>query len=286
MTRDLPMNRTRNGRTARQLVTVLGILTAAIAWTGQAVAQMEHGNMQGGSPPPDARDPHAYSDGLRRAPDRPLRLADEDYFGSVLFDRLELVRTGGENAGAYDMQARFGRDYDRAVLKAEGEVTNGKLEESRTELLWGHAVAAYWDTQLGARHDGGHDLPGRSWLAVGVQGLAPYWFHVDAIAYVGEDWRSALRLEVEYELLFTQRLVLQPRMDANFYGKDDPERMLGSGLADAVVGLRLRYEILREFAPYVGIEYAAKFGSTADYAKAAGDETGQTRYVAGLRIWY
>jgi len=286
MNRNVPMNRTRNGRTARQLVTVLVIMGAATAWTGRAVAQMDHGSMQGGSPPPDARDPHAYSDGLRRAPDRPLRLADEDYFGSVLFDRLELVRTGGENTGAYDMQARFGRDYDRAVLKAEGEVADGKLDDTRTELLWGHAVAAYWDTQLGARYDGGHDLPGRSWLAVGVQGLAPYWFHVDASAYVGESWSSALRLELEYELLLTQRLVLQPRVDANFYGKDDPERMLGSGLSNAVVGLRLRYEILREFAPYVGIEYAAKFGGTADYAKAAGDESGQTRYVAGLRVWY
>jgi copper resistance protein B len=188
--------------------------------------------------------------------------------------------------GAYDLQARLGRDYDRAVLKAEGDVAHGDLEETSTELLWSHAVAAYWDAQLGVRYDSGQDRPARSWLAFGVQGLAPYWFEIDATAYLGENGRSALRLEAEYELLFSQRLILQPRVEANFYGERDPELMLGSGLSDAVAGIRLRYEIRREFAPYIGIEYAAKFGDTADFAKAAGDETGQTRYVAGLRIWY
>ncbi len=263
------------------------VLALALAAPGTpAAAGMDHGSMQGGSPPPGARDPHAYSDGLTRAPDRPLVLADEHYYGSLLVDRLEFVQTRDASAGAYDLQARFGRDYERAVLKAEGEVMDGRLEDARTELLWSHAVAAYWDTQLGVRHDGGEGRPGRSWLAFGIQGLAPYWFEIDLTAYAGDDGRSALRLEAEYELLLTQRLVLQPRLEANFYGKRDPELMLGAGLSEAVAGIRLRYEIRREFAPYIGIEYAAKFGGTADYATAAGDETGQTRWVAGLRVWY
>ena len=123
-------------------------------------------------------------------------------------------------------------------------------------------------------------------LAFGVEGLAPYWFEIDATAYVGDEGRSALRFAVEYELLLTQKLVLQPRIEANFYGQPDAELALGAGLSSAVAGLRLRYEIRREFAPYVGIEWAGKYGSTADYAQAAGAETKETRFVAGLRFWF
>ena len=248
--------------------------------------QMDHGSMQGGSPPPDARDPHAYSGCLVFGPDRQLQMADEHSFHSIMIERLELVRTREQNSGAYELKARYGRDYDRAVLKAEGEVEDGRMEEARTELFWSHAVAAYWDAQLGVRYDSGAGRPGRSWLAFGVEGLAPYWFELDATAYVGDEGRSALRFAVEYELLLTQKLVLQPRIEANFYGKPDVELALGAGLSSAVAGLRLRYEVRREFSPYVGIEWAGKYGSTADYAQAAGAETKETRFVAGLRFWF
>jgi len=246
---------------------------------------VDHGSMQGGSAPPDARDPHAYSGGLRFGPDRQLKMADEMSFGSLLVDRLEVAHTRERTTGQYELQARFGRDYDRLVLKAEGEVADGRSEEARTELLWGHAVAAYWDTQLGVRYDSGAG-PDRGWLAFGIQGLAPYWFEIDATAYVGDEGRTALRLEADYELLLTQKLILQPRIEANFYGKRDAERALGSGLSDLAAGIRLRYEIRREFAPYVGIERAGKFGATADYARAAGEETKETRLVAGVRFWF
>jgi copper resistance protein B len=247
-----------------------------------ATPRMDHGSMQGGSPPPDARDPHAYSGGYTRGP---LRLGDEHRFGSLLVDRFESVRGRDNTATEYDLQAWYGRTYDRAVLKAEGDVDGGKLHDARTELLWGHAVAAYWDTQLGVRHDSGVK-PDRNWLAVGVQGLAPYWFEVDATAYVGEGGRTALRLDAEYELLLTQKLILQPRLEANFYGKSDAARERGSGLADATAGVRLRYEIRREFAPYVGIEWAGKYGGTADFARAAGGRTRQSQLVAGVRFWF
>ncbi len=243
---------------------------------------MDHGSMQGGPPPADARDPHAYSGGYARGP---LQLADERSTGSLLMDRFESVRGRDNTETAYDLQAWYGRLYDRAVLKAEGEFDGGKLHDARTELLWGHAVGAYWDTQLGVRHDSGVK-PERNWLAFGVQGLAPYWFEVDATAYVGEQGRTALRLEAEYELLLTQKLVLQPRFEANFYGKRDDARERGSGLSDAVAGVRLRYEIRREFAPYVGIEWAGKYGGTADHARAAGERTRESRLVAGLRFWF
>ena len=260
----------------------------------QRTAAMNHGDMQmqGGSAPPDARDPDAYSGGftLQSGPyalggKQRLHLADEASFGSILFDNFETVRSGGKNSGAYDVLARFGRDYDKLVIKAEGEVASGKLQEARTEALWSHAVSTFWDTQLGVRHDSGIG-PNRTWLAFGVQGLAPYWFNIDAAAYVGSSGRTALRLGAEYELLFTQRLIVQPRIEANFYGKSDAARNIGKGFSDVTTGVRVRYEFSRQFAPYVGVEWANRFGETADLLRAAGEPTRSTRYVGGVRFWF
>lgn len=259
------------------------ILVLVMAGMNGASA-MEMESMQGGSAPPDARDPHAYSGGYPIRPDR-LTLADEHSFGSLLMDRFEAVRRDGNTSAAYDLQAWYGSTYDRAVLKAEGEYDDGRFEEASTELLWSHAVAAFWDTQLGLRQDGGEG-PDRTWLAFGVQGLAPYWFEIDATGYVGEGGRTALNLEVEYELLLTQKWILQPRIEANFHGKDDRELGVGSGLSGITAGVRLRYEIRREFAPYLGVEWAGTFGDTKDLARAAGEDTSETRLVAGLRFWF
>lgn len=259
------------------------------------VQGMDHGemNMQGGPAPADARDPHAYSGGYTlesgpysRPGPRELRLADEHSFGGLLVDRFEWTHANGAgNASAYDIQGWFGRDYDRLVVKAEGDVAKGKLEEARTELLWGHAIATFWDTQLGVRYDSGAG-PDRSWMALGVQGLAPYWFEVDAAAYVGDVGRTALRLGAEYELLITQKLILQPRFELNAYGKSDVDRGIGSGLSEVQAGVRLRYAFTRQFAPYIGIERASKLGQTADLARADGEKTGETRWVAGMRFWF
>lgn len=119
-----------------------------------------------------------------------------------------------------------------------------------------------------------------------MQGLAPYWFEVEATAYVGENGRSAVRAEASYDLLFTQRLILQPNVEINLYGKNDPAREIGSGLSDVDFGLRLRYEIRRQFAPYVGVSWQRKFGKTADFARADGKATRDTRFVVGVRIWF
>ncbi|SOZ67416.1 CopB ATPase, Copper resistance protein B precursor [Cupriavidus taiwanensis] len=261
----------------------------------EAAPAMDHGDMkmQGGSAPPDARDPHAYSGGYQLGvgqyalgDKRQLVMADEHLFASVLVDRLEWAHANGSNAAAYEAQAWFGNSFDKLVLKAEGEASKGKLHEARTELLWGHAVASYWDTQLGLRNDAGSGRPARNWLAFGVQGLAPYWFEVDATAYVGTSGRTALRLSAEYELLLTQRLILQPRIEANLYGKNDPEVGIGSGLSNGTVGLRLRYEFSRQFAPYIGVERYQTFGNTADMLRTAGGKSGETRFVAGVRVWF
>jgi len=241
--------------------------------------------VQGGSPPPDARDPHAYSGGYDFRPTPRLRLADEHSLGALWVDRFEMVRSSDNTSVAYDLQGWYGRDYDRAVIKAEGDYDNGKLESSNTELLWSHAVSGYWDAQLGARYESGTG-PNRGWLAVGMQGLAPYWFELDITAYVGDSGRTAVGLEAVYELLFTQKLILQPRLEAMAYGKSDDARGLGSGLSDMALGLRLRYEIRREFAPYVGVEWAGTFGGTADNVRSEGQDSNETRVVAGVRFWF
>lgn len=261
---------------------------------GQA-ADMDHGDMQmqGGSAPPDARDPHAYSGGYQLGvgkyaigPARSLHMADEHVFASVLVDRLEWVKGNQSNAAAYEAQAWIGGTYNKFVIKAEGEAEKRKIHEARTELLWGHSIATYWDTQLGVRNDAGYGRPTRNWLAFGVQGLAPYWFELDATGYVGTEGRTALRLSAEYELLITQRLILQPRMEANLYGKNDREIGIGSGLSSGAVGVRLRYEISRQFAPYIGIERYQTFGNTADMVRTSGGRSGETRFVAGVRMWF
>lgn len=255
---------------------------------------MDHGDMQmqGGSAPDDARDPHENSGGfsLESGPyvlpgPRQLRMADEQTLAALMVNRLERVNSENANSTVYDAQAWIGRDYNKLVLKAEGDIVAGKLEEASTGLFWSHAIASYWDTQLGLRYDSG-DAPDRRWLAFGVQGIAPYWFEIDAMAYIGEGGRTALNLGAEYELLLTQKLVLQPRIDTNFYGESDTTRGQGSGLSDLSAGLRLRYEILREFAPYVGVEWARKLGQTADFSRLAGEDTSETRWVAGLRFWF
>jgi copper resistance protein B len=235
---------------------------------------------------PDVRDPHAYAEGTDFGPLGQPRLSDQHNFGALIVDRLEAVNSQDNSSLAYELQAWYGRTFDRLTLKAEGDVDSGRLQESETELLWSHAVAAFWDTQLGVRYDGGVE-PDRKWLAAGIQGLAPYWFEVNATAYVGEHGDvCALQLSGEYDLLLTQRLILRPQIEAVLYGQSDDVRQTGSGLSDLEVGLRLRYEFTRQFAPYIGVEWAGKFGDTADFAKAANERTDETRWVAGLRMWF
>ena len=245
-------------------------------------------NMQGGAPPADARDPDAYADGLVLGPMPGMHMADGDRYGRILLDQFEGYTGNDGNAGsgvAVNADAWYGTDLDKAWFKVEGGRSNGLLTETRTELLWNHAIDIYWGTQLGIRHDFGGG-PGRTYAALGLQGLAPYWFDIEATAYVGEGGRTALRFESEYELLLTQRLVLQPDFEVNLYGKTDPERDIGSGFADVDIGLRLRYEFTRKFAPYIGVSWNRKLGNTARLARDAGSTVSATQFVAGIRIWY
>lgn len=239
------------------------------------------------------RSPHAYSGGFERergpyalpASDQ-VHLADEQSFSRLLFNRLESLDKQHRDAARFDVQVWYGPTYDHAVLKTEGEVHGGSIVEARSELLWSTAISRFWDSQFGVRVDHGEG-PSRSWLAGGVQGLAPYWFDIHATAFLGENGRSALSFEAEYEFKLTQRMIIKPRIDMNFYGKDDKERGIGSGLSSGAVGIRFQYQIDRQFAPYFGVEREARFGETADIARRSlGETVRETRWMAGIRIWY
>ncbi len=242
-------------------------------------------SMQGGVAPPDARDPNLYADGLTLGNMPGMEMEDKAIYAQLLLDRLEMFRSSRNHGQTLDAQGWIGGDIDKLWFKVDGERNKGKLGATRTEVLWDHAIATYWGAQAGIRHDFG-DGPGRTWAALGVQGLAPYWFGVQATAYVGQGGRTALRFEPEYDLLLTQRLVLQPNVKVSLYGKNDPQRGIGSGLSEAEAGLRLRYEFSRKFAPYVGVVHNRKFGTTARYANEAGQAAGETRVVGGVRIWF
>ncbi len=211
-----------------------------------------------------------------------MGMDDRARVGMFALDRLEYVEGG---AKAWSVQAWYGGDFDKLWLRSEGRHADSEVEHADVELLWSHAIAPFWDSQIGVRQDFGRG-PDRTWAAFGVQGLAPYWFERAATAYVGTQGRTALRVEADYELLLTQRLVLQPRLELNAYGKDDRAAGIGSGLADAGFGLRLRYEIRREIAPYVGVEWTRSFGDTADFARADGHDASDMQWVVGLRAWF
>lgn len=242
-------------------------------------------SMQGGKAPPDARSPD-YSDGYRYTSMPGMDMDDHALLGMLLIDQLELTHDNhGANAAFLDAEGWYGGDINKLWLKAEGDGTHGRLEDLRTEALWSHAVSAYWDTQLGLRQDFGEG-PHRTWAALGVQGLAPFWFDTEAELYVGQDGRTAARVRLEREELITQRLVLQPKLEVNLYGKDDPQRGIGSGLADSELGVRLRYDIKREFGPYIGVVWRERYGRTAALARARGERVGELQLAAGLHLWF
>lgn len=206
-------------------------------------------------------------------------------FTWLKLDELEAVDTDDDTAASWEGGISWGGHFDRLWLTSEGERQDGHSEELETQLYWSHAVARWWDTTLGVRHDSGEG-PSRTRAAFGIRGLAPYWFETEATAFVGEEGHTALRLEAEYEFLLTNRLILQPQVELNFYGKEEAARLQGSGLADSEVGLRLRYEIRREIAPYIGVEWQRLHGESADLANGSGKRVHDTAVVAGIRLWY
>lgn len=254
---------------------------------------MDHSKMEGMQP---AKQPQTQS----RTPIPPLTDADRaavynapgghEVHDSALnslfiFEKLEWQDADDGSALSWEAQGWIGGDVDRLWLRSEGERTNGKTEKAEVQALWGHAISPWWDLVSGVRQDFKPGDP-QTWAAFGIQGLALYNFEAQATAYLGEDGQTAARLEGNYDILLTNKLILQPTAEFNFYGKNDPQRGVGSGLSESEVGLRLRYEVRREFAPYVGVTWNRSYGKTADYAREEGEDNSEARLVVGVRVWF
>jgi copper resistance protein B len=210
---------------------------------------------------------------------------DNPWHAMVLLDQLEWQDAEEGGALAWDLEAWAGTDDHRLLLRAEGERVDGETEENRLELLWWQPLTSRWDLVAGLRHDVEPEAA-RTYAALGLQGLAPGWVHVEATACLGERGQSALGFKAGPELLLTNRLILAPQVELDAYGRDDEANGIGKGLSRVTAGLRLRYEIRREFAPYAGVEWSGRLGDTADLARQAGESVRDARWVAGLRVWY
>ena len=202
-------------------------------------------------------------------------------------ERLEWLNNAGQGLFVWDVQGWAGTDRHKLWLKTEGErlLAEGRFEETEVQALYSRAISSFFDLQAGVRHDTAPDA-GRTFAVAGLQGLAPYRFEVDTALFLSDEGDLLWRTELEYEFLFTQRLILQPRAELDFAAQDDAVRGIGRGLADVELGARLRYEIRREVAPYVGVEWGRAVGRSADFARATGDDVGTVSLAAGLRLWF
>ncbi|MEL0587324.1 MAG: copper resistance protein B [Candidatus Thiodiazotropha sp. (ex. Lucinoma kazani)] len=211
--------------------------------------------------------------------------ADDPLIYKVMVDKLEIRNTGGNDPLVLDADAWVGYDLNKFWFKTEVERVDGETEEAEVQFLYSRAVAPFWDVQAGWRRDLKPE-PDRDFLALGFKGLAPYLFEVDAGVFIGESGQIGARIDAEYEYMLTQKLILSPEIEMNLYSKDDEEVGIGSGLSDMELGLRLRYEVLREFAPYIGVNWTKIFGQTADFASDEGEDTSDVQIVLGIRAWF
>ena len=238
-----------------------------------------------GSGPPSAADAIWGAEAMRAS--REALRAENGGMKTFWFqgDRAEYRAREGGDGYLWDVQGYYGGDLDKVWFKSEGEGTFGESPEAaEIQGLWSHAIGPWWDLQAGVRQD--LTGPERTHAVIGVQGLAPYMFEVDAAAFLSTKGDLTARVEAELDQRITQRLILQPRAEVNLAAQDIPELGVGAGLDSVELGLRLRYEFAREFAPYIGVEQESKVGQSADYARAAGEDPSVTNYVLGIRFWF
>jgi copper resistance protein B len=211
---------------------------------------------------------------------------DDHVFTHFLAERLEYRLSDGSDSLHWDAQAWAGEDYNKLWLKTEGKkLFGGAFEEAEVQLLYSRLIAPFWDIQAGGRFDV-RPQPERGYGVLGVHGLAPYFFEVDAASFVSNKGDLSARLKGEYELLLSQKLVLQPSAELNLAVQEVKELGIGSGLTDVELGLRFRYEVIREFAPYVGVSWTRKVGRTADFAREDGEDIDTLSFVTGIRFWF
>ncbi|UNK44133.1 copper resistance protein B [Luteimonas sp. S4-F44] len=215
----------------------------------------------------------------------PHAMGDSAIRHFVRVDRLEGFDTDHGHGLGWEVDSWIGGDLHRVWLKSSGERVAGRTHDASVDALYGRSVSPWWDVVAGAHHV---FAPGRAktYASVGVQGLAPYFFEVSAMAHVDDRGRVLAELEIEYEWLLTNRLILQPAVELAAASEADPERRIGSGLGEIEAGLRLRYEVTRRFAPYIGLVHARSFGQTRALEQADGGSGRETRWVIGVRTWF
>jgi copper resistance protein B len=202
----------------------------------------------------------------------------------AMANMLELADTSGDAGYRWDVEGWYGGDLHRFVVKSEGESLEGEVEAAEVQGLYSRAVGRYTDLQAGVRYD--FEPEGLAYATVGVESLLPYWFHVEGALFLSERGDTFARLEGSYDLRFTQRLVLQPRVELTLAAQDVHESNIGSGFSTAEIGLRLRYDVRREFAPYIGINFETSLGRTADLVRVSGADVDDASVVLGLRAWF
>ncbi len=240
---------------------------------------------EAGSGPPRAADAIWGADAMRASRDD-LRRTHGD-FPVFWFqgDRFETQVRDGRNGFLWDVQGYYGGTTSRLWFKSEGEGSFGdRIDDAEVQALYSRAIAPFWDLQAGIRQD--FAGPDTTYAVIGIQGLSPYMFEVDSALFISHRGDITARIEGEVDQRITQRLILQPRAEVNLAAQDVPRLGIGAGLDRLEVGLRLRYEIVREFAPYIGIEQSWRVGGSADYARARGEDPSVTNYVAGIRFWF
>lgn len=207
-------------------------------------------------------------------------------YGQILVEQLEYRFQDGKDVMAWDAQAWYGGDYEKIRLKSEGAFKSGDgVADAEVQLLYSRLVGYYWDIQAGIRHDFRPE-PSRSYGVIGLQGLAPGFFEIDLNGFVSERGDLSARLKAEFDLLITQRLILQPKAELNIAAQDVPELAIAQGLNDLELGLRLRYEASREFAPYLGVAWHRKLGETAGLARRHGEDVDELAGLVGVRFWF
>ena len=211
------------------------------------------------------------------------------YYGQILFDRIE-YNIENKNSLDYEITGWYGGDYRRIWIELEGEHNTSKNEGEieKFDILYGKLISPFWDIRGGIGYTGSYGDNGsnRTMALIGLKGLAPYFFEIDTNLRITSKGEVYGDFEAEYDLLFTQRLILQPRIDTTFSFSKIEELGIGTGINNIKVGFRLRYEIKREFAPYVGLNWAKLFGQTKTFAKDEGNPTDYLDLFIGIRMWF
>lgn len=199
--------------------------------------------------------------------------------------KLDYFQHDGEDIFAIESDFWIGKDLHKFWLKTEVEQEAGEIEELDLQALYSKAVSPYWDLQMGIRHQ--FKLPEeRSWAVIGLHGLAPYYFEIDTALYIGEDGAIAASFSAEYEMLITQQWILSPELEIYAYGQNDIVNRIGSGISDISLGLRLRYEFIRDFSVYAGFEHNKQYGQTAKYSKLDGKAEEENNFLIGISFWF